>query len=58
MPSLLLQKPSKESKAKDHVKALDRRMILWPSGDLIELTNEGIAIQECLPVHEKGKSIG
>ena len=58
MPSLLLQKPSKESKAKDHVKALDRRMMLWHSGDLIELMNEGIAIQERLPVHEKGKSIG
>ena len=29
MPNLLLQKPSKNSKAKDHLTALERRMSSW-----------------------------
>ena len=33
-------------------------MMLWHSGDLIELMNEGIAIRERLPFNEKGKPIG
>ena len=37
MPSLILQKPSRNSKAKDHSEAIQRRMILWQSGDLLQL---------------------
>ena len=48
MPSLLLQKPSKESKSKDHLKALERRMELWQSGDLLELLPDSLAIQKNL----------
>ena len=43
-PSLLLQKPSKESKSNDHLKALERRMELWQSGDLLELLQESLTI--------------
>ena len=32
MPPLLLQKPSKTLKAKDHLKALERRLRLWEEG--------------------------
>ena len=37
MPFDILQKPSRNSKAKDHSEALCRRMILWQSGDLLPL---------------------
>ena len=46
MPQLLLQKPSKSSKMKDHIAALNRRMELWVQGDFQELFEEGKAIQE------------
>ena len=45
MPSLLLQKPSKNSKSRDHLKALERRMDLWISGEIL---HEGEAIQKDL----------
>ena len=45
MPSLLLQKPSKTSKAKDHLKALERRINLWMNGNIDELLLEGKTIQ-------------
>jgi len=32
-PSLLLQKPSKSSKAKDHAQCLTRSLELWQKGD-------------------------
>ena len=47
MPNLLLQKPSKNSKAKDHLKALERRLQSWISGDLLEL-KEAETIQKSL----------
>ena len=37
MPRLLSHKASKNSKAKDHLIAFERRMKLWLKGDLIEL---------------------
>ena len=40
MPNLLLQKPSKNSKVKDHLTALERRTQSWLNGDLIELLHE------------------
>ena len=36
MPNLLLQKPSKTSKAKDHLKVLEIRLESWISDDLLE----------------------
>ena len=45
MPNLLLQKPSKNSKAKDHLTALERRMQSWLKGDLMELLHGGETIQ-------------
>ena len=57
MPSLLLQKPSKESKSKDHLKALERRMELWKSGDLIDLFEESLTIQKNLKSVQQVKTI-
>ena len=48
MPSLLLQKPSKTSKSKDHLIALERRMEDWFNGDLQKLLHEGDTIQKGL----------
>ena len=45
MPVLLLQKPSKSSKSKDH-HALERRLNLWEEGKIEELLYEGQTIQE------------
>ena len=48
MPNLLLQKPSENSKAKDYLTALERRMQSWLKGDLMELLHEGETIQKNL----------
>ena len=48
IPSLLLQKPSKTSKAKDHLKVMERRIDLWIKGKIDELLFEGETIQSCL----------
>ena len=45
MPALLLQKLSKTSKAKYHLKALERRLSLWEEGNITELVNESETIQ-------------
>ena len=50
MPALLLQKPSKTSKSKDHVEALDRRLESWRKGYLLKLFGEA-AIQSRLPIN-------
>ena len=49
MPALLLQKASKTSKAKDHLKALERRIRLWEEGNITEIVKESKTIQERLP---------
>lgn len=49
MPALLLQKPSKNSKSKDHLKALERRLELWHKGEIEGLLNEAEALQSRLP---------
>ena len=46
---LLLQKPSRSSKPKDHTSHLQRRLHLWNEGDLGELLRECRAIQSHLP---------
>ena len=48
MPALLLQKPSKSSKSKDHHADLERRLKLWEEGKIEELLYEGQTIQERL----------
>lgn len=45
MPSLLLQKSSKNSKAKDHVECLTRRLALWKKGEFDSLVREVRSIQ-------------
>ena len=45
---LLLQKPSANSKTKDHVRYLEKRLVLWKSGILTDLLTEGRAIQKKL----------
>ena len=51
MPALLLQKPSKTSKSRDHVKVLDRRIVQWRNGDFQQLLREAKALQNRLPKH-------
>ena len=48
LPSLLLQKPSKKSKAKEHSLKLSQRLILWREGNIMTLLREGKAIQKHL----------
>ena len=58
MPSLLLQKPSKTSKAKDHLKTLEKRLELWNKGELMSLYKECITIQETfITLNKKRTSI-
>ena len=56
MPSLLLQKPSKRSKSKDHVKALERRLDLWKKGEIESLVFEAETIQKRLPNNNRKKN--
>ena len=58
MPSLLLQKPNKTSKMKDHLKALGRRTDLWSNGKTNELLFEDETIQSRLHHINTPKSIG
>ena len=46
MPNRLLQEPSQNSKSKDHLSALARRMEFWESGKLMKLLKETETIQE------------
>ena len=46
---LALQKPHKNSKAKDHSTCLKRRMVAWKEGHLQDLLVEGRTIQNRLP---------
>lgn len=48
LPILVLQKPSRTFKTKQHI-LLERRLGLWSNGDLDELVREGRAIQQRLP---------
>ena len=48
LPSLLFQKPSKKSKTKDQCTALQRRLMLWHDGNVLELLKEGATIQGTL----------
>ena len=46
--ALLLQKPSRTSKSKDHAAHLQRRLDLWHGGDIRSLLEEGRCIQKRL----------
>ena len=46
---MLLQKPQKQSKAKEHSDALSRRLALWQKGQISSLISEGRCIQARLP---------
>ena len=48
MPALLLQKPSRKSKTKEHVAYLDKRLKWWQDGHRDLLVREGAAIQKKL----------
>ena len=41
LPSLLLQKPTRNSKAKDHTKKLEERLSTWKGGRIMDLVKEG-----------------
>ena len=46
MPSLMLQKPNKKSKAKEHLRILELRMAMWKDGRIEDLLKEGAKIQQ------------
>ena len=48
LPSLLLQKPSKNSKSRDHLKKLEERLAQWKNGNILNLLEEGKIIQQKL----------
>ena len=45
LPALILQKPSKNSKSKEHTSCVKRRLELWKKGDIISLLKEVKKIQ-------------
>ena len=49
MSILLLQRPFRSSKQKDHSACLARRMLIWKNGDIRNLLEEGCALQSRLP---------
>ena len=49
LPILLLQKPHRKSKAKEHTECLERRLRIWKEGNLNDLVLEGRTIQSRLP---------
>ena len=48
LPNIILQKPSKNSKAKEHLQKVESRMGLWKEGKLFELFHECRTIQQRL----------
>ena len=48
MPALLLQKPSKNSKSKDHLKSLETRFEIWKEEKINKLYEDGKTIQDRL----------
>ena len=57
MQWLLLQKPSKNSKSKDHSVSLARRLKLWEERNISNLLHEGETIEERMKISEKGMYI-
>ena len=57
IPSLLLQKPSQKSKSKEYFRALERRLELWQSGEVMEQLKESDTIQKNMKATNKTTSI-
>ena len=57
MPALLLQKPSKNSKSKNHVVSIERRLKFWEEWNISSLVREKETIQEKMKINEKGMNI-
>ena len=57
MPALFLQKPNKNSKSKDHLVSLERRLKIWEEGNISNLLHEAETIQEKMKISEKGMNI-
>ena len=57
MPALLLQKPSRTSKSKDHLAALSRRLDLWEQGNIFDLLHEGQTLQNQFKSAKKTMSV-
>ena len=57
MPLFLLQKPSKSSKVKDHLQALERRIKMLDEGDIVGLLYEGMTVQQRLRSDKEGVAI-
>ena len=55
LPSLLLQKPSKKSKAKEDSLKLSQRLILWRERNIIALLHQGKAIQKHLQKQSRSR---
>ena len=49
MSVLLLQRPFRSSKPRDHSACLERRMSIWKKGDIKSLLTEGLSLQKRLP---------
>lgn len=45
LPILVLQKPHRNSKSKDHIKCIETRMKKWSDGEIADLLAEGRTIQ-------------
>ena len=46
MSALLLEKQSKDSKSRDHLKSLERRFEIWKEGNISGIYENGRAIQD------------
>ena len=55
MPALLLQKPSKGSKSKDHLKSLEKRFEIWKEENLNELYGRGKSNSRSAEIRWKSK---
>lgn len=57
MLSLVFQRHLKESKSKDYLKALEHRIKNWQSGNLLDLFQESLTIEENLKSVDKAQNI-
>ena len=53
LPTMMLQKPSATSKAKDHSKALTERLQMWKDGKIEEIWKDNCIIQKKLSQHPR-----
>ena len=49
LPALILQKPFRTSKTKDHIKCMERGMKLWQEGNLLALKKEDLSNIDLAP---------